>query len=164
MRRVAGEEHAAGPECGGDLQDQSPPDYNRAVQEYERAAQLEEKPRYDLLIDWAAAYEHAGQPDNALAKLRQAATLEKSAHVYTQIARIYAEQKNWPAALEALSTAEKLDPKYAVTYSYRGKVHMLTDEPAAAVADFQRAIALNSDIPQIKEDLAQAQARVRGGQ
>lgn len=152
-----------GSACGGDLQDQSPPQCDRAVQEFERAAQLE-TPGYDLFVDWAAAYECAGQPDNALAKLRQAATLEKSAHVYTQIARIYAEQKNWPAALEALSTAEKLDPKYAVTYSYRGKVHMLTDEPAAAVADFQRAIALNSDIPQIKEDLAQAQARVRGGQ
>ena len=153
-----------GPECGGDLQDQSPPQYDRAVQEYERAAQLEEKPRYDLLIDWAAAYEHTGQVDNALAKLRQAATLEKSAHVYTQIARIYAEEKNWSAALEALSAAEKLDPKYAVTYSYRGKVHLLTNEPAAAVADFQRAIALNPNIPQVRDDLAQAQARVRGGQ
>jgi tetratricopeptide (TPR) repeat protein len=153
-----------GPACGGDLQDQSPPQCGRAVQEYERAAQLEEKPDYDLLVDWAAAYECAGQPDNAVAKLQQAAVLEKSAHVYTQIARIYAEHQNWKSALDALSTAEKVDPNYAVTYSYRGKVHLLTNEPAAAVADFQRAIALDPDIPQVKEDLAQAQARVRGGQ
>ena len=38
--------------------------------------------RYSLLIDWAEAYECAGQVDEALAKLRQAATLEPGAHVY----------------------------------------------------------------------------------
>ncbi len=152
-----------GPQCGGAVQDDSPPRCDLAAQEFERAAQLQ-KPAYDLLVDWAAAYDCLNQPENALAKLREAAALEKRAHVYTQIAKVYAERQRWPEALEALATAEKLDPTYAVTFAYRGKIHLATNQPAAAVADYQRALALNSEIPQAKEELAQAQARLRGGQ
>lgn len=152
-----------GPVCGGAIQDQTPPQCDLAVQEYARTAQLQ-KPGYDLLVDWAAAYDCLNQPDNALSKLREAAALDKTAHVYTQIAKVYAEHQNWSGALDALATAETLDPNYAVTYSYRGKVHLMTNQPAAAVADYQRALTLNPDIPQGKEELAQAQARLRGGQ
>src|SRR5581483_6572408 len=84
-----------GPDCGGVLDDQSAPQCDLAVQEYEKTAQLE-KPDYSLLIDWAAAYDCAKQPDQALAKLLQAAALDKTAHVYTQIAKVYAEHQNWP--------------------------------------------------------------------
>ena len=152
-----------GPACGGAIQDQSEARCDLAVQEYGRAAELQ-KPGYDLLVDWAAAYDCLNQPDNALAKLRQAAELENSAHVHTQMAKIYAERKRWPEALDALATAEKLDPNYAVTYAYRGKVYLLSNQPAAAIQDYQRALALNPNIPQAKEELAQAQARLHAGQ
>ena len=152
-----------GPSCGGAIQDQSAPRCDLAVQEYARAAELQ-KPAYDLLVDWAAAYDCLNQPDNALAKLRQAAALENSAHVHTQMAKIYAERQRWPEALDALAAAEKLDPNYAVTYAYRAKVYLLSNRPAAAIQDYQRALALNPDIPQAKEELAQAQARLHAGQ
>jgi tetratricopeptide (TPR) repeat protein len=152
-----------GPACGGSLQEQTTPRCDLAVQEYQRATQLQ-TPGYDLLVDWGAAYDCLNQPDKALEKLREAAALQNTAHVYTQIAKVYAEHQNWSSALEALATAEKLDPNYAVTYAYRGKVHLINNQPAAAVADYQRALALNPDIPQGKEELAQAQARLRDGQ
>lgn len=152
-----------GPACGGAIEDQSPPQCGPAEREFAKAAQLE-KPGYDLLVDWAAAYDCLNQPDQALAKLRQAAALENRAHVYTQIAKVYGERQRWPQALDALATAEKLDPNYAVTYAYRGLVHLGANQPAAAVQDYQRALALNANFPQAKEGLAQAQARVRGGQ
>jgi len=150
-----------GPSCGGAIQDVSQPRCDLAVQEFEKTAQIE-GPAYDLLVDWAAAYDCLNQPEQALAKLQQAATLERTAHVYTQIARVYAERQRWPEALDALATAEKLNPNYAVTYSYRGKVHLGANQPAAAVQDYQRALALDPNLPQAKEELARAQAQVLG--
>jgi tetratricopeptide (TPR) repeat protein len=152
-----------GPTCGGAIQDTSAPRCDLAVQEYGRAAELQ-KPGYDLLVDWAAAYDCLNQPDNALAKLRQAAALENSAHVYTQMAKVYGERQRWAEALDALATAEKLDSGYAVTYAYRGVVHLASNQPAAAVRDYQRALALNPNFPEAKDGLAHAQARLLAGQ
>jgi tetratricopeptide (TPR) repeat protein len=149
-----------GSACGGI--DEGAPRCDLAVQEYEKTAQLE-KPNYNLLVDWAAAYECLRQPENALAKLRQAAAVDQTAHVYTQIAKVYGEQQHWAEALDALSTAEKLEPNYAVTYAYRGLVHMGAGQTAAAVPDFQRALALDSTLQPAKDGLAQAQERLREG-
>ncbi|HLK46637.1 MAG TPA: hypothetical protein VKT49_00805 [Bryobacteraceae bacterium] len=151
-----------GPACGGPVQQQDPPRCDLAIQEYTRASQLA-PPTYELLVDWGLAYDCLNQPDNALAKLRQAAALERTAHIYTQIAKIYGEQRRWPEALDALATAEKIDPKYAVTYAYLGAVHLGSNQPAAAVQDYQRALALNSDFPEARDGLAQAQARLLAG-
>ncbi len=151
-----------GPSCGGPIQDQSEPRCDLAVQEYEKTAALQ-KPAYDLLVDWAAAYDCLNQPEKALEKLREAAALERTAHVYTQIAKVYGERQRWTEALDALATAEKLDPNYAVTYAYRGVVHLASNQPAAAVQDFQRALALNGDFTEARDGLAQAQARLQAG-
>lgn len=151
-----------GPNCGGAPQDQTQPRCDLANQEFARTAQLE-KPAYDLLVDWAAAYDCLNQPENALAKLREAAALESTAHVYTQIAKVYGERQRWAEALDALATAEKLDPNYAVTYAYRGVVHLAQNQPAAAMRDYQRALALNPNFPEARDGLAQAQARLGTG-
>ena len=75
-------------------------------------------PRLDLLLDWGLAYDGLNQPDKALEKLRQAAAMEPTAHVYTQIGYIYAKRSQWTEAMQAFNTAEKLDPKLAITYMY----------------------------------------------
>ena len=59
-------------------------------------------PDYNLLVDWALAYDCLNQPDVALAKLRQAAALEPTAHVYSQIGMIYGKRAQWAEAMEAL--------------------------------------------------------------
>ena len=150
-----------GAACGG--VEEGPPHCDLAVREYQKAAQLQ-KPNYDLLVDWAAAYDCSNQPENALSKLRDAASLETTAHVYTQIAKVYGEQRRWADALDALATAEKLEPNYAVTYAYRGLVHLGSNQAAPAVQDFQRALALDPKFQQAKDGLAQAQARLRASQ
>ena len=120
-----------GPPCGGAEVD--PPRCDLAVLEYEKTARLD-KPSYNLLVDWAAAYDNClHRPEDALAKLRQAAALDQTAHVYTQIAKVYGEQQRWPQALDALATAEKLDPTFATTFAYRGLIHFATNQMAAAV-------------------------------
>src|ERR1700674_2434718 len=84
--------------------------YNRgqcglAGAEYQKVANLE-RPDYNLLVDWVLAYDCLNQPDVALAKLRQAAALESTAHVYSQIGMIYGKRSQWAEAMEALATAE----------------------------------------------------------
>ena len=152
-----------GPACGGSLQDQEAPRYDLAIAEYAKASQLE-KPTYELLVDWAAAYDSLNQPETALAKLREAAALDGTAHVYTQIAKVYGERQRWTDALDALATAERLNPNFAVTYAYRGLVHLATNQPAAAVLDYQRALTLDGNLQQARDGLAQAQAKLRAGQ
>ncbi|HLI85709.1 MAG TPA: tetratricopeptide repeat protein [Bryobacteraceae bacterium] len=131
-----------------------------AIEEYQAATQIQ-KPDYDLLVDWGLAYDCANQPEAALAKLRQAAALEKTAHVYSQIGMVYGKHAQYPQALEALATAEKLDPNFATTYVYKGLVHLALNQPEAAVQDYQRALALDPTYKPALSGLAQAQGRLQ---
>lgn len=149
-----------GAPCGG--ADEGMPRCDLAIGEYRKAAQLE-KPTYNLLVDWGLAYDCLNQPEQALAKLRQAAALEKTAHVYTQMAKVYGEHQQWAEALDALATAEKLQPGYAIIYAYRGLIDYATNRTAAAVEDYQHALVLDPTLQPARDGLAQAQARLLGG-
>ena len=113
-----------------------------AAGEYEKASRLE-KPDYSLYVDWALAYDCAQKPDAALEKLRQAIALEKTAHAYATMAKVYAQQNQRQEALDALAEAEKLDPRFEVTYVYRGNVYLMANDYAKAAVEFRRALALN---------------------
>jgi tetratricopeptide (TPR) repeat protein len=134
--------------------------FDRAVAEYQKAAELV-PPDYNLLLDWALAYDGLNQPGNALAKLRQAAAMEPTAHVYSQIGMVYGKRRQWKEAMEALDLAEKIDPRFAMTYYYKGVVHLSTMDAAAAAADFARALAQDPTLQPAREGLAQAQQAQR---
>src|SRR5581483_687940 len=119
-------------------------------------------PTYELLLDWGLAYDRAGQFDEAIAKLRQAAALKPGAHVYSQIGMVYAKRSQWPEALAALDQAEKSDPNYAYIYYYRGGVRAKTGDFAGAVADYQHALAIDPSIEPARQGLAYAQGRLSG--
>jgi tetratricopeptide (TPR) repeat protein len=72
--------------------------YDAAIAEFQKTAEID-KPDYNLLIDWGLAYDAMNRPDDAIAKLRAAAALEPTAHVYSQIGMIYAKQQQYPPAL-----------------------------------------------------------------
>jgi tetratricopeptide (TPR) repeat protein len=137
--------------------------YNRcreAVAQYAEAARLE-KPDYGLLVDWGLAYDCANEPDAAVAKLREAAALDPKAHVYTQIAMVYAKQSRWPEALEALAQAEKLDPNYDMIYDNRGGIRANTNDWAGAAADYRHALAINPSNEHARQMLDIVQQRLR---
>jgi tetratricopeptide (TPR) repeat protein len=113
-----------------------------AIAQYAEAARLQ-KPDYPLLVDWGLAYDCVNQPDEAVAKLREAAALEPKAHVYTQIGMVYAKRSRWPEALEALAQAEKLDANFDMIYDNRGGIRANTNDLAGAAADYEHALALN---------------------
>jgi Tfp pilus assembly protein PilF len=123
-----------------------------SVDEFGKAAQLA-KPDYNLLVDWALASDCAGNANVAITKLKEAALLEGTAHVYSQIGMEYAKQKDYPKALDALSTAERIDPNFAATYVYRGNVYNLRGEMQKAAEDYRHALAIEPNNPVAREGL-----------
>jgi tetratricopeptide (TPR) repeat protein len=127
-----------------------------AVREFGRVAGLE-PPEYDLLVDWALAYDCLHQTDRALEKLNQAAEKRPGAHVYSMIGMMHAKQSRWDQALAALDTAGKLDARYAMAYAYRGNIFLRTGRSSDAVAEFQKALALEPQNPFARNGLVAAQ-------
>jgi tetratricopeptide (TPR) repeat protein len=129
--------------------------FDLAVAEYQKAAQLE-PPEYSMLLNWALAYDGLNQPENALAKLRQAASLDATAHVYSQIGMIYGKRGQMKDAMDALDQAERIDPNFAMTYYYKGVVSLSTKDLPAAEANFGKALALDPTLQPASDGLAQA--------
>jgi protein O-mannosyl-transferase len=113
-----------------------------AAQNFEAASRLA-PPEYDLLLDWGLALDCAGNWQDAVLKLQQSAALQRSAHVESQIGMVYAKHSQYQQALAALSRAEAIDPRFEMTYVYRGKIFEIAGNKAAAAAQYQRALALN---------------------
>ncbi|MBZ5635712.1 MAG: tetratricopeptide repeat protein [Acidobacteriia bacterium] len=124
-----------------------------AAENFEVASQLA-PPGFDLLLDWGLALDCAGKWQDALVKLQQASMLERSAHVQSQIGMVYAKHSKWQEALAALDQAETIDPRFEMTYVYRGKIFQATGNNAAAVGQYRRALALNPYNSVAREALA----------
>jgi protein O-mannosyl-transferase len=126
------------------------PQAARAFDEASRLAQ----PDYDLFVDWGLALDCAGNWQEAVAKLQQAFALQPSAHIESQIGMVYAKKSKWEEALAALAKAEQLDPKFEMTYVYRGGVFESTGNKSAAAEQYRRALAINPLNPAAREALA----------
>jgi tetratricopeptide (TPR) repeat protein len=131
--------------------------FDRAVEEFEKAAAID-PPGFDLLIDVGLAYEGLHQPEKALARLRQAVTAATSArdtaHAYTQVGKVYAEQRQWKEANEALNAAEKTDPSFPATYAYKGLVCAATGDLNCGIRECQRALVVDPTFQPAKDCLA----------
>ncbi len=132
-----------------------------AVQQYEAAARLK-KPDNRLLVDWAMAENCRHKPEAALEKLQQALELEKSAHTYSLIGMVYAQQRKLDQALEALNKATVIDPQYDMTYVYRANVYVLLNRADDALRDYHLALQLNPDNESARKNLAKVESRLRG--
>ncbi len=117
-------------------------DCAQAAQTFEAASHLKNV-EYDLWVDWGLALDCAGDWQGAVAKLQHAATMERSAHIQSQIGMVYAKHSKWEEALAALSQAEQIDPTFEMTYVYRGGIYESTGDLASAATQYQRALKLN---------------------
>jgi protein O-mannosyl-transferase len=127
---------------------------------YQKVAELE-KPDYRLWIDWALADDCLNKYGEALQKLQQAAALEKTAHVYTQIAMMYAKAGALAQAFEALTTAQTIDPHFEVTYLYRGQLFESLNNFAGAEQQYRRALSVNPRSEQAMAALLGIQKHLR---
>jgi tetratricopeptide (TPR) repeat protein len=124
-----------------------------AVEQYQKAATLQ-SPQDDLLLDWALAYDCAGNPREAIAKFQQSAALRPSAHVYSQIGMEFGKMGKYPEALAALQKAQQLHPRFAMTYYYLGNIHAIQGNPAQALADYRHVLALDPNNQPARDALA----------
>jgi len=131
---------------------------DKALPHYERSAALDPSD-YRLFIDWGLAYDCLKQPEQALTKFKRAASMKATAHAYSQIGMIYGKEGKNAEALEALATAEKIDPNFDMTYVYRGGVRMSEGNVNAASEDFRHALALNPRNQTAREALAMIDAQ-----
>jgi tetratricopeptide (TPR) repeat protein len=129
-----------------------------ALRQYESASKLGQ-PDYRLFVDWALAEDCLNRPEQAVAKLQQAAGMDPTAYVYSQIGMVYGKQKKYAEALEALATAEKLDPSEDMLYFYRGNVYAATGDLAKAIEGYRRAVILNPDNESARRALGRLEAR-----
>ena len=125
----------------------------QAAETYNRVARLRPVTD-DLLIDWAFALECAGKVDEAIANLR---TATPSAHTFATMGMMYGKRGMAPQALDALAAAERLDPRFDMTYVYRGNVLMGMGNSAGAVAEYNRALTVNPRNATAQQALAIAQ-------
>ena len=116
--------------------------FDAAAAEYEAAARTGGLD-YTLLLNWGITLDDAGKPKEALEKLNQAAQLQPTAHVYSQIARVYGRNKQNDKALEALAQVERLDPKFEMAHVYRGNIYLDQGYPVKAAAEYNRALSIN---------------------
>lgn len=133
-------------------------DCAESVNEYQRTAALE-TPGYELLLDWALAYDCAGNTQQAIAKLQQAVALNPSAHTYSQLGREYGKAGNYTAALQALAMAERLDPSFAMTYYTLGNVHQAEGDLARAREDYQTVLRIDPNNEPARAALARLAIR-----
>ena len=129
-----------------------------AVEEFGKAAQLE-PPKFNLLLDWALAYDCNGNGDEALAKLTQASMIQKDAHIYSQIGMEYGKMGKYPQALDALQTAVKMDPNFGMTYFYLGNVHSAQGDRARAAEEYRHVLALEPQNELARDALARLGSR-----
>lgn len=112
-----------------------------AVNEFATASTLD-KPDPRLLVDWGLALDCAGRPAEAIERLRQAAQLENTAHTQATIGMLHGKQGQAAPALEALAEAERLDPRFAMTYVYRGNVLASQNQWKEALTQYETAVKL----------------------
>lgn len=132
-----------------------------ALSHYETVGKLQ-KPDHRLLVDWGLAYDCLNRPDDAIAKLEEAAALEQTAHVYAEIGRVNGKAGRGEAAARALDTAIKTDPNYDMSYVYLGHLFAASNDMARAVENYRKALSINPGNAVARDALLQVQRRPTG--
>ncbi|MCM8594127.1 type IV pilus biogenesis/stability protein PilW [Accumulibacter sp.] len=74
------------------------------------------------------------------------------AKLHTELGAMYLSNKNLAVALEELTIAIAIDPDYAKAYSTRGVAGYYVREIATADQDFQRALRIDANDPEINNN------------
>jgi tetratricopeptide (TPR) repeat protein len=128
-------------------------DCAKAAQDYEAASRLD-APDYRLLVDWANALDCAGREEEAAREFTAAAQLyPQLAEAWVGLSAVYGKQNKLEEALNVLAQAEVIDPGIVQIYVNRGGVFQLLGNNAAAIAEYQHALAINPSNRSAREAL-----------
>lgn len=131
-----------------------------AVVSYEKAATMQ---KHDdrLLIDWALALDCANRLDEAMTKLQQAAKQGAAAHSYALAGMMYGKRRRGAEALEALAKAEAANPRFEMTYVYRGNIYADQGAYSDALAQYRIALGMNPYNQAAQEAIAAVERQAR---
>lgn len=115
--------------------------------------------QHSLYLDWGLAHLCLNQFDEALVKLRKAASIENTGHVRSQIGMVLARQQKFDEAIAELNEAAKLDSGYDMTFAYRGRIYLIRGDLEKAEADFRQALTLRPDNETAREGMAELKQR-----
>jgi tetratricopeptide (TPR) repeat protein len=73
---------------------------------------------------------------------------------------IYGKQGKTQQSLAELAEAERLDPKFGMTYVYRGNVYLAGGDANKAAEQYRRALAINPNDQIAKASLANAERQL----
>ncbi|MGH9558669.1 MAG: tetratricopeptide repeat protein [Bryobacteraceae bacterium] len=125
-----------------------------SAKSYEAASRL--APEDDrILVDWALALDCAGNPREAIDKLKRSERYSNTAHVHAEIGRVYLTENDVSDAMVELAESAKIDPGYSMTYAYRGKAYEMSGNRAAAAQEYRRALTLDPNIEMARDALIQ---------
>ena len=130
----------------------------QAAQQYEVASGLAPS-GVELLVNWGLALNCAGRYQEAIYKLQQALLFSKTAHVYAELGMVYAKSGRVQEALQALAQAELTNPRFEMTYVYRGNIAELAGDRAAAAQEYQRALLISPSNSAARDALARVSGR-----
>lgn len=134
--------------------------YAKAAENYAIAARLA-PPDYRLLVNYGLALDQAGKHDEALEKLKQASRMEADPEVWTLIAQVYGEQKQYTQALQALEQADIINPRFEMTHAIRGNVYESMGVLKEAEDEYAHALRIDPYNDAVRDALKRVQAEER---
>jgi tetratricopeptide (TPR) repeat protein len=73
---------------------------------------------------------------------------------------MHGKRGNTKEALDALASAQMLNPRFEMTFVYRGNVFLSAGEPSAAINEFNRALEINPRNDAARDGLRVAQSQL----
>lgn len=129
-----------------------------AAEQYEMTSKLQQAP-YDLFVDWALALDCAHQPQRAVDTMTTGLQVERNAAGYATLGMLQFKNGNRAAAMEALDTAQRIDPNFDMTYAYRGNIYLSGQDYTDAIDEYRRALAINPRNELAADALRKAEAQ-----
>ena len=117
--------------------------YDRAIEDYNRAVQLD--PKYALaFFNRARAYAEKRDYDRAVQDYTQSIQVNPNyAAAFNNRGNIHSDKKEYDRAMEDYDQALRLNPQYALAFNNRGILYRSRKEYDRAIHDYDEAIRLN---------------------
>ena len=90
---------------------------------------------------------------------QQALVFGEDAPVHAELGMIFAKTGRVEEAHQELARAEQINPRFEMTYVYRGNIAELAGDRAAAAREYQRALAINPSNSAARDALVRVSGR-----
>jgi tetratricopeptide (TPR) repeat protein len=116
--------------------------YASAINDYQRAILIDPEDFWALnSLAWTLAYNLDARYEEALSYAIRSVEQESNAYNQDTLALVYYKLEKFDQALDHYNIALSLDPNQAISYKYRGDVHLALGDKQAALADYEKYLS-----------------------